>query len=381
MLRTWLVRPQHALVSIPARRTPATITNRDNRGRRSYSDAKIPPFTYHVGASASGKRSKLRQAEHGVNFWTQKDVEERDPSIFTSIEKFSGQDAFFMAHIAKSKMHVVFSVADGVGGWEDQGVNPAAFSHGLCRYMAEATLRPEQQEDLRPIHLMQKAYDQVQKDKKIPAGGSTASVATVDATGYMEVANLGDSGFVILSPGKVNFKSEAQTSNFNTPFQMSKLTAQMKAQQAIFGGAITIQDTPSRSDITHHELEHGDVVVFGTDGLWDNLSAMEVLQIISVQMEKAGHWIAGSRSVDDDGLSSLLFPSRNPAEDLAGQMAYAVMKEAKVASLDARRDGPFAKEVHRWFPGEDYHGGKVDDIAVVVCVAIQHAQGSIKAKL
>ncbi|TKX25495.1 hypothetical protein C1H76_2145 [Elsinoe australis] len=381
MLRTWLVRPQHALVSIPARLAPTANINRSNGGRRSYSDVKIPPFTYHIGASSSGKRSKLRPAEHGVNFWTQKDIEERDPSIFTSVEKFSGQDAFFMAHVAKSKMQVSFSVADGVGGWEDQGVNPAAFAHGLCRYMAEGTLRPEQEHDLRPLNLLSKAYDQVQKDKKITAGGSTATVATADASGYLEVANLGDSGFVVLSPGKVTFKSEAQTSNFNTPFQMSKLTPQMKAQQAIFGGAVTIQDTPERSDVTHHDLEHGDVVVFGTDGLWDNLSAMEVLQIISVQMEKAGHWIAGSRSVDDEGLRNLLFPARDPMQDLAGQMAYAVMKEAKVASLDNRRDGPFAKEVHRWFPGEDYHGGKVDDIAVIVCVAIQDSGKTVKAKL
>ncbi|KAF4555402.1 putative stage II sporulation protein E [Elsinoe fawcettii] len=286
-----------------------------------------------------------------------------------------------MAHIARSRMQVAFSVADGVGGWEDQGVNPAAFSHGLCRYMAEATLRPETDQDLRPIHLLSKAYDQVQSDKKIPAGGSTATVAMADASGYLEAANLGDSGFVVLSPGKVSYKSEPQTSNFNTPFQMSKLTPEMQRQQKIFGGAVTIQDTPSRSDISHTDLSHGDVIVFGTDGLWDNLSAMEVLQIISVQMEKAGHWIQGSRSVNDSKLKDLLFPARNPSEDLAGQMAYAVMREAKVASLDTRRDGPFAKEVHRWFPGEDYHGGKVDDIAVIVCIAIQDAGGKVKAKL
>ncbi|KAG8628571.1 hypothetical protein KVT40_004444 [Elsinoe batatas] len=381
MLRTWLVRPQHALVSIPVRQASIPVANHNNGGRRSYSDAKTPPFSYHIAASSSGKRTKLRPAEHGVNFWTQRDVEERDPSIFTSIEKFSGQDAFFMAHIAKSRMQVAFSVADGVGGWEDQGVNPAAFAHGLCRYMAEATLRPDTDQDLRPIHLLSKAYDLVQADKKIPAGGSTATVAMADSSGYMEAANLGDSGFVVLSPGKVSYKSEPQTSNFNTPFQMSKLTPEMQRQQKIFGGAVTIQDTPARSDISHADLSHGDVVVFGTDGLWDNLSAMEVLQIISVQMEKAGHWIEGSRSVNDSSVRNLIFPAKNPSEDLAGQMAYAVMREAKVASLDTRRDGPFAKEVHRWFPGEDYHGGKVDDIAVVVCVAIQDAGGDIKAKL
>lgn len=310
---------------------------------------------------------------------------ERDAPIFVSKEDYSGQDAFFMAHVAKSRRHVVFGVADGVGGWEESGVNPAVFAHGLCRYMAELTLRPEKEEDLRPLNLMTKGHDMVQEDKNIMAGGSTASLATADPSGYMEVANLGDSGFVVLSPGKVTFKSDPQTSNFNTPYQLSKLTPHMKAQFAIFGGGAPIQDHPRRSDTTHHELNHGDVVIFGTDGLWDNLSAMEVLRIVSVLMEKSGYWKSGGTSVssvDADKVRTLLH-SRDKAgdEDIASRLAYAIMKEAKVASHDMKRDGPFAREVQRYFPGEDYHGGKVDDIAIIACIAVQDAAGAIKAKL
>ena len=55
------------------------------------------------------------------------------------------------------------------------------------------------------------------------------------------------------------------------------------------------------------------------------------------------------------------------------------MRNAKIAGLDTRRDGPFAKEVHKYFPNEEYHGGKPDDIAVIVALAIQ--DGNPKAKL
>lgn len=187
MLRTWLARPQHALVSIPVRQSLPSVTNHNDGGRRPYSNAARTPFTYHMAASSSAKRARLRPAEHGGTFWTQRYVD-RDPPIFTSREEYSGQDAFFMAHVAKSKRHVVFSVADGVGGWEESGVNPAHFAHGMCRHMAELTLRPEKDQDLQPLNLMTGGYELVQEDKSIAAGGSTASVATADPSGYMEAA-------------------------------------------------------------------------------------------------------------------------------------------------------------------------------------------------
>ncbi|GAB7342634.1 hypothetical protein MBLNU457_g0799t1 [Dothideomycetes sp. NU457] len=355
---------------------------------RLYTETKEPSFTYRLGAAASGKQNRLRSAEHGNNFWTQSFVQQ-EPSIFTSVQKWSGEDAFFMAHVARSNRHVALGIADGVGGWQDQGVNPGLFSHGLCRYMADAVYRPTKESDLKPVNLLQIGYDQVKADRSIMAGGSTATVATAQPNGSMEVANLGDSGFVILSPGKVAFKSEPQTHGFNTPYQLSKLTPKMEAQRAIFGGSHQISEAPSKSDITHHTLKHGDVALFASDGLWDNLNAMEILKVVSSVMEKGGHWTKASGTEEGSSIGDVLHNSSpqgsDPEKDVAGQVAFAVMREAKVLSQDQKRDGPFAKEVHKFFPGENFHGGKVDDIAVVVCIAVQDKDGSVsftpKAKL
>ena len=46
----------------------------------------------------------------------------------------------------------------------------------------------------------------------------------------MEAANLGDSAFLILGPGKVAYRSSIQTHAFNTPYQLSKVPAKMMAQ-------------------------------------------------------------------------------------------------------------------------------------------------------
>ena len=47
-----------------------------------------------------------------------------------------------------------------------------------------------------------------------------------------------------------------------------------------------------------------------------------------------------------------------------------LLARRKIASVDYRRDGPFAKEAQRYYPGDYYRGGKVDDICVVVVIAV-----------
>jgi protein phosphatase PTC7 len=53
---------------------------------------------------------------------------------------------------------------------------------------------------------------------------------------------------------------------------------------------------------------------------------------------------------------------------------------AKQASVNTKRDGPFAKEVKKYYPHEGWHGGKVDDICVVIAIVSEDAAG-IKSKL
>ena len=59
------------------------------------------------------------------------------------------------------------------------------------------------------------------------------------------------------------------------------------------------------------------------------------------------------------------------------------MSEAKEASQNEKRDGPFAKEASRFYPHEPYHGGKVDDISVLVVIPVDSSEvdGSLRAKL
>lgn len=326
-------------------------------------------FNYHVAASFSAKYKKFDPLTNVFRFdpYNRIQTEKKRPK---SKRPASGQDAFFISRVGDTNA-VAFGVADGVGGWEESGVDPADFAHGFCDYMASAA--HEHKADgtpLPPRALMQRGYDDVCKDRTINAGGSTASVAIATEDGKLEVANLGDSGFVHLRLNAVHTYSEPQTHAFNTPYQLSIVPASMLARAAAFGGA-QLCDYPKDADVTQHNLKHGDIVVLASDGVWDNLFNQDILRIVSRLMTSIGAWQTsddGIRVVDNLGRFTETDDSAQRLITLQTAIAVEIAAAAKAASVNQRLDGPFAKEVQKYYPQENWHGGKIDDICVVVLV-------------
>ena len=82
-----------------------------------------------------------------------------------------------------------------------------------------------------------------------------------------------------------------------------------------------------------------------------------------------------------DSLARLTRLGNEGVKALQTVLATSIVSEAKAASLDRGRDGPFAKEVQRNYPGENYTGGKVDDICVVVAVVVKTGNEERQSKL
>ncbi|KAI0483223.1 protein serine/threonine phosphatase 2C [Xylariaceae sp. FL0804] len=361
-------------------------------------------FTYHAAASFSAKYGQFHPSANVFHFNPYNRVQ-TEKKRAKSKRPPSGQDAFFISRVGDTNA-LAFGVADGVGGWEESGVDPADFSHSFCDYMASAAYEHRPDARAPPLtarSLMQRGYDDVCKDKSIPAGGSTAVVAIASEDGNLEVANLGDSGFVQLRLRAVHTYSEPQTHAFNTPYQLSIVPASMLARAAAFGGA-QLCDYPKDADVTQHNLQHGDILVFASDGVWDNLFNQDILGIASYLMDSSGAWRAtedGIRAADDlrrlTDASAAAPIDRNAPQSKAGGssppqggpstlqavLASAIAQAARSASKNQRLDGPFAKEVHKHYPGETWHGGKVDDICVVVVIASEDGRASapVQAKL
>ncbi|KAK2672294.1 PPM-type phosphatase domain [Fusarium oxysporum f. sp. vasinfectum] len=298
----------------------------------------------------------------------------------------SGHDAFFVSRINDSGS-VAFGVADGVGGWVDSGVDPADFSHGFCDYMALAAHEHQTNSGppLTARQLMQKGYEAICNDNSLRAGGSTACVAIAGADGNLDVANLGDSGFLQLRLNGVHTYSEPQTHAFNTPFQLSLVPPSVAARMAAFGGA-QLSDLPRDADVTQHALRHGDILVLATDGVLDNLFNQDILRIASRVLVSTGAWVmtdAGGVRVADSLEPLVEFPEASEGKrtaTLQSALATEIVTAAKRASVNTKLDGPFAKEVHKYYPQENWHGGKVDDICVVVAV-VNETTPAVKSKL
>lgn len=138
-------------------------------------------------------------------------------------------------------------------------------------------------------------------------------------------------------------------------------------------GTNPLHDYPRDASITSHQVRHGDVLVFATDGVWDNLSSVDLLKIVSPQMQTLQAWVVGKNGVGvGDALSSL---TKNSGIEGLGPLptvlAMSIAAEAKSASMNSKVDGPFAREVQKRFPNEGYRGGKIDDICVLVAVVVK----------
>lgn len=240
---------------------------------------------------------------------------------------------------------------------------------------------------------------------------------------YEHIYSLGDSGFIILRHGKVHYASIPQTHAFNTPYQLAVVPPETLNESRPFRGGF-LCDLPKDAQVTCHNVENGDVLLFATDGVWDNLFPQEILRLVSNEMVAAGGWSAphvtpvnknsskinpddevyassdsastapnptvrkptnedGQGSESGDGAikgispTQYLFPLTSPTDGTGLQSAIArtVTAAAKSASLNSRVDGPFAKELRKCLPGEHFRGGKRDDISVIVCVVVDKDLG------
>lgn len=271
---------------------------------------------------------------------------------------------------------------------------------------------------------------------------SRSSTPILQVTNSSTPFSLGDSGSVLLRLAAVHHYSTPQTHSFNTPYQLSIIPPRMRTQASIFGGSY-LEDLPRDAVTTALRMQHGDVLVLATDGVFDNLNNQDILKIISGRMLLTGAWtatpelgVAASdtlyRLTRPGGLAHILPPqsfmlSSKPSQQsthshstsnssstsssprkkdnhtshpppppppsrrdvinnnqrpqtaaasftLQSLLAAAIAGEAKLASIDLRRDGPFAKEAQRYYPSDWYRGGKVDDICVLVVVAVEEGR-------
>nr|XP_051204730.1 putative protein phosphatase 2C 23 [Lolium perenne] len=215
----------------------------------------------------------------------------------------------------------VLGVAHGVGSYRNRGVDAAAFSRGLMTSAFMHVLAIEPGMAVCPYTLLERAYDETVASAA--SGASTAVILSL-AGATLKWAYIGDSAFAVLRGGKIVHRSRAQQSHFNCPFQISA------------GGK------GDSADVGEIAVRHGDVLVVGTDGLFDNVFDADLERLVRMG-------------------TALGFSPKNMADVVAG-VAYEI-------SMSGSTDSPYSSD-SRKLRGDRCRGGKQDDITILVAFLI-----------
>ncbi|KAI4336896.1 hypothetical protein L6164_015372 [Bauhinia variegata] len=225
-------------------------------------------------------------------------------------EETGGEDAHFICSEEQA-----IGVADGVGGWAEVGVDAGKYSRELMSNSVVA-IKEEPKGSIDPARVLEKAHSSTKAK-----GSSTACIIALTDQG-VHVINLGDSGFMVVRDGCTMFLSPVQQHDFNFTFQLESGSD---------------GDLPSSGQVFTIPVAPGDVIIAGTDGLFDNLYNNEIIAVV-VHAIRAGL----SPQVTAQKLAAL---ARQRAHDKDRQTPFST------AAQDA---------------GFRYYGGKLDDTTVIV---------------
>ena len=228
------------------------------------------------------------------------------------------------------KQSGAFGVFDGVGGWAEEGVDPAEYSEKFAEKSAQSVLAGQRD----PVAVMRDAHEATQV-----IGSCTACIAVLKNGNVLDIANLGDAGALVSRDGGVVFHTKSQQHEFNLPYQLGWTKVYPEG------------DRPDAADRVEVEMKPGDAVVLGSDGLWDNVPYAEV--------------------------AALCAEHQGDAEECA----EAIATLAFGYSCDPEYDSPFTQEARKaaegrpeWADRRNLIGGKMDDIAVV-CMFVEASRG------
>lgn len=196
------------------------------------------------------------------------------------------------------------------------------------------------------LELMKRA-----EQKATSYGASTMLVAVVQHC-ELGVANLGDSGFLVLRRGRQELeivaRSTEQHHHWNCPYQLTRLPDSLSQQYPCFA-----RDTPDDAHAYCIPVQEGDLLLFFSDGLRDNLHDREILHIAECALPPDVSHLMG------------LPQYKTSPETIANSFVQAAYERSR----DPKAMVPFAQGCREY--GYTYEGGKEDDITVVAAWVVQ----------
>lgn len=204
-------------------------------------------------------------------------------------------------------------------------------------------------------------------------GAATCLFGCTNNTGSrLGVANIGDSRALILrrnpqSPVSLQIvgSTEPEQHGWNLPVQLARLPDRSRVRMMRGDSRLTqlintldscrtagqdINDAAESAVLYDFTIQEGDLILFATDGLWDNLFDSEVAALCGVALSpRESYWLTDSP-----------FASTAP-RDIAKGLCLAAYWKSMQSSIET----PFTLSVRDTSNAGFYNGGKPDDITVV----------------
>ena len=212
-------------------------------------------------------------------------TKKKRPSEFTFVSSCKSmgkkpdrnEDAYFLTPSA-------IGVADGIGGlFNEFGISSKDFSTELMQKCRDIINEGILGFDCKKI--VEKAL------QSMTNGGSSTYLLALISKNKLLISNMGDCGLLLYrtynNSMKLVFQTSAKQYSFNTPFQVCKSFSPLQlSRRDIRFTNKTINDSFRSIDsdeycITIHE---NDIIIIGSDGLFDNVYPEEITKIIKSQV-------------------------------------------------------------------------------------------------
>jgi len=238
-------------------------------------------------------------------------------------------------------------ICDGVSGVHHLGIPPDELPWELLRSCRARLQLPSghpeaEAEDGWITGLIQDAYDNTQ------AYGATTLLLAVLRGSDLITANIGDCSLIVLRPQSLQplqlrlvFKTEPGRYDARRPVQVQRLHG-FSDENA--------RDVIKRASVSRVPVRHGDIVVLGSDGLFDNLRDEEIKRVL----ERRCGGTNGS------------VPHRGQLQQAAGALVDAAISNVGLDSTGARQMDPWQVPGNGGVPPAN----NADDTTALVAVLV-----------
>jgi protein phosphatase PTC7 len=153
----------------------------------------------------------------------------------------------------------------------------------------------------------------------------------------------------------ISYVSQQQLKSFNFPYQLG-----FRGDFGCTRNDSKLFEAPQDAETAVIQVMPGDVIIFATDGLFDNLDLVKTLDEVVCWQEK---WFPGGREYFSEPLPG------GEGDSACAELAQLLVYRARQLSLDSTIDSPFAllaKENDIM-----WGGGMPDDTTVIVMRVVQ----------